>query len=548
MIPFLASLVRFSRKHTEVSLSFILFFFSLTLRAQLAQTERYEREHKSGQHEYILVSMNENGIALVRDLEKTSGGKREWEVIMVDTMLKETWTPKIEIDERMGILGYDYRDGNVYFVFRQAEAPMDGLLLTEVLVNNKTTKQHKVKPQINVQFTHFSVLKNKAIFGGYINHEPALLLYDMGSEALKVVPGIFPPNTQLLDVRANANETFNVLLAERQSNSIRSLVARTYDADGVMLVEDVIPIEDGKTVVDALTSSLIHDEILVTGTWAVRSSKAAAGIFSVLLDPFRDQKINYYDFAELNHFLDYMKPRRAARIKAKADWRRRAGKAPDFKAHLNPIRIEENKTGFTLLAEVFDPPASYYNSRYNSPYGYNSYPYNTSPYYGSPYGYGATPYRYNNPYGYSPFGYNPYAPYGSTSTLADTRIIHSTLISFDRDGKMESDLALKFPEIKLSTKEQVSDFVRIDNRTILACKIEKEILVRIDEPDGTFKVEKVTPALKNNSETIRSEQQESSSIRFWYGHTFYVYGYQTLRDDEAKKTRDVFYLNKISAE
>jgi hypothetical protein len=274
------------------------------------------------------------------------------------------------------------------------------------------------------------------------------------------------------------------------------------------------------------------------GTWTYGSTGQAAGIFSVIVDPFNDQKVNYYDFAQLNHFLDYLKPKKAAKVKAKAEWRKSVGKPPEFRTHLYPVKIDENKDGFSLLAEVYDPPTNYYNLRSNSPYGYNPYNY-YSPYGYSPYGINSVPYRYNN----SPYGY----PYSTNYANAnDTRMIHSSLLFFDDHGKLMTDQSLKFPQIKLESKEQVSDFINLGTRTVMVCKQEKEIVAQVNESDGTvIQAEKIKPALKNSNETIRSESQENSAIRFWYGQYFYVYGYHTVKDDTEKTSRDVFYINKI---
>jgi hypothetical protein len=296
--------------------------------------------------------------------------------------------------------------------------------------------------------------------------------------------------------------------------------------------------DNEKTIIEAISSTLVHDDLVVIGTWSYGTNRQAAGIFSVIVDPFNEQKVNYYDLPELNHLLDYLKPKKAAKIKAKEDWRKSVGKPPEFRAHLNPVKIEESKDGFSLLAEVYDPPTNYYNLRSGTPYGYNPYNY-YNPYAYSPYGINSIPYRYNN----SPYGY----PYSTNfANVNDTRMIHSSLISFDQHGKLVSDQSLKFPMIKLFSKEQVSDFIDLGTRTVMVCKEEKEIVAQINEPDGTvIQAEKIKPALKNPNEAIRSESQDNSAIRFWYGHYFYVYGYHTVKNETEKTSRDVFYINKI---
>ena len=516
----------------------LILFLTFNLSAQITQPAQYERAHKSSDHEFIVISMGDKGLALVRDTEKFEGGKKSWEAIFVDTTLNESWATKFEIDQRMNILGHDYRDGNVYLIFQEPENAGRQINLTEILFSEKAIKQHQFKPEVSIRFTHFSILKNKAVFGGYVTKEPTLLMYDLTNENGKVIPGIFLTKTELMDIRTNSNDTFNAVLVERDSKSDKKLVVHTFDSNGLLLVDDVIAIDGDKTILEAISSTLVRDEMAIMGTWTYGTNKQATGLFSVLVDPFRDQKVNYYDFAELNHFLDYLKPKRVAKIKAKAEWRKSVGKQPEFRTHLNTIKIDENKEGFSLLTEVYDQPNNFYNARGGYPYGY--YPYNYySPYGYSPYGFNSMPYRYYN----SPYG-NPYSSNYANSN--DTRIIHSSLLFFDNTGKLVADQSLKFPEIKLNSKEQVSDFMMLGNRTVIACKQEKEIIVQTNESDGTvISDEKIKPALKNANETIRSESQENSAIRFWYGMYFYVYGYHTVKDNTEKTSRDVFYVNKI---
>lgn len=524
----------------------LIFFISgLTLpppplAAQVSQPALYEHPHKSSDHEFIVISMGEQGIALIRDTDKFEDSKKIWEVIVVDSTLNELWNTKIQINQRLNILGHDYRDGNVYLIFEEPENIGRRITITELLCAEKTVKHHEFKPELNIRYTHFSVLRNKAIFAGYFNKEPNLLMYDLTNESTKVIPGFFN-KVELLDVRNNSNDTFNVLLAERDTKSNRKLVVRTFDLNGVMLVEDVVTLEEDKTILEAMTSTLVHDDLAIIGTWTFNNNKMAAGIFSVMVDPFNEQKVNYYDFASLNHFLDYMKPKKAAKIKAKAEFRKSEGKPPEFKVHVYAVRIDENKEGFTLLSEVYDPPANYYNLRNTSPYGNNPYNY-YNPYPYSPYGFNPMPYRYYN----SPYGY-PYST--GYANLNDTRMLHTSLLFFNNRGKLVTDQGMKFPEIKLISKEQVSDYIRRGNQTVMVSKQEKEILVQVNEQDGAVvESEKIKPALKDSLATVRSASLDNSGVRFWYGRNFYVYGYHTIKGNTDKASHDVFFINKIKVD
>jgi len=515
-----------------------LLFLSSNLFAQISQPARYELTHKSGDHEFIIISMGSNGLALVRDTEKYDDGKRKWEVIFLDSALHEIRNTKISVEQRMAILGHEYNDGNVYLIFQEPQH-LGPVSIFEFRQSDSLYRQHLFKPEVNIRFTHFTALKSTAIFGGYINREPALLLYDLIEEKAKIVPGVFQPNVDLADVRVNTNGTFNALLIEGRTSKNKKLVVRTFDSNGVIIVDDAIEIEEGKTILEAITSSLVRDEMIIVGTWTYGMNKQAAGIFSVVVDPFKDQKINFYDFSMLNHFLDYLKPKRIAKIKAKAEWRKSVGKSPEFRTYLASVKLSETKDGFGFLCEVYD--ASYGRSS-SSPYGY-------SPYYYNPYGF----YPYG---GFSPMPNRYYAPYSSypygtpsSSQYAEFEMLNASVCFFDKHGKLVADHSQKMNDVKLSSKEQASDFIVYDDLVAMMYKGKKEISAKITESDGsTLKEETIAPDLKNPAEVVRSESQDDSSIRAWYDRYFYVYGYQTLKDNVKRDSHDVFYINKIKVD
>ena len=52
--------------------------------------------------------------------------------------------------------------------------------------------------------------------------------------------------------------------------------------------------------------------------------------------------------------------------------------------------------------------------------------------------------------------------------------------------------------------------------------------------------------LDDPSDEVRSEKDEEGGLTFWIGNSFYVWGYQTLRNAVRQdKVRDVFYINKV---
>ncbi len=505
-------------------------FLSWISSAQSIQTARYELEQKNSDQEFILVSMQAEGIALIRDMEKYKDGKQLWQVIRVDTTLQEVWSMELDIENRLRLVGYEYKDNHIYLLFRSGEHEASDLTLFTIHIGSQEIRRYTIKQELSFKVTHFSALASSIALGGYVSNEPAILLYNLENEKAKIVPGFFISDTELLDLRVNTNNTFNTIITERNNKQTKKLILKTFDASGAMLMEDIIEIDEKRTILSGITSTLINDELLLVGTWTVGNSKLASGIYTTLIDPFSEQSINYYDFGQLQHFLDYQKEKRIVKLKQRSVVAKKVGDIPDFKTYAIPMRLEEQPTGFALLTEVYLPSTSL----------------NTNPYWNTNYG---LPYA-----GYSPYGYNPFmnryynTPYQFNSPqTGETKMLHASLSLFDLQGKLLSDYGLKLEDKKSSGLEQTSDFIFYGDHIALAYKKEKELIINNTKSDGVVIPETLVTQLEETA-IIRHDSNNNSLIRSWYKNIFFVSGYQNIKDKSGKTedpTRFVFYINKI---
>ncbi len=512
-----------------------IFFLSLSLQAQVSQPARYEKEQKSSYRDFTVISMGEQGIALIRDKQKFARGENSWEVILLDSSLNESITKEINVENRYTLIGHDYRDRAVYFLFRMGETDQGKFKIIKIDCLTGQSEEHNYEPELTIRLTHFNVVANQVILAGYVSNQPTVLLYNLSNDHAKIIPGLLISESELLDVRVNVNETFNVLIAERKSKIKKRLVIKTFDVSGTMLLDDTIEIDPDKTILSASTSSLVRDELIIMGTWGEGVMKQSSGLFTVLVDPYTDQKINFYDFAQLNHFLDYLSPKRAAKTKAKSDERRKMGKIPEFKAYVLPARLEESKEGFMFYSEVYHTTANLNGNRWSgSPYNNNPY----LPFGNNPYGY--NPYRiYNTPYNYG-------FPYNSTNNSSqEAKMLHASIAVFDSKGTLTADHGLKLQDLKLNSAEQLADFVHTPTRFTLVFGKEKEIVTQTSQRDGfVLSSEKVLIQLNSPIETLRSDNDEIIVSRYWYKNSLFLFGYQTVKNME-KGNRDIFFINKV---
>jgi hypothetical protein len=331
----------------------------------------------------------------------------------------------------------------------------------------------------------------------------------------------------------NQNGTFNTLVINRTALPEKTLLLRTFDKTGTQLLEDHIPLDPSKTVLTAVTSSLVRDELLIAGTYAVGNSKQASGFFYIVADPFSDQPLYYHDFPKLGHFLEYLNPKRSEKIRSVSERHRLNGKDPEFRANVTAIRLDEYPEGFFLLAEVYNttsgsgslyPPAQSYNGYYPTVSGgYNNYSPFNSRYYNSPYNYGQ--------------------PISSS-----VRVVQSAVVAFRPDGRLEWDHSIKVDSKDRGVLEQASDFWCDKNRIVIATKLESDLSSKVRFKNDESQADTVSIMLKNPGDVVREEAEEEGGVRYWYGNKFYLWGYQTLKDPTAEdKVRSVFYIVKVDA-
>ena len=495
------------------------------LHAQVSQPARYEIEEKNTTNSYIIVPMKENGLALIQDKDKTKDRKSLWQLILLDTALQETYKSELALEPRIKLVGYDFINQDLFLLFREGDTNFNNFSIVKINTITHQQSNFTVKQELDFKLSHYSMLDNVAVIGGYVGNEPAVLMYDLPKENLKILPGFFLTDTEMLDLRVNKNNTFNVLLAERGTRETRKLTLRTYDSEGTQLLEDIVETPQGKTIISGITSVLDREELLVVGAWGTDRSKQASGVFSLLIDPFNAQPIQFFGFGEMKHSFDFMRPKRAEKLKSKEVTNLKNEKNPTYKTPVHIIKLEENTSGFVALAELYSP-YSVTSSNWSS---YN-------PYINSPSGFG----QYNNRYYNSPYSsYNNRQPVG-------VQVLHSLVINFDHQGKLTNDFGMVLENTKLQALEQSSDFTFLPTGVAQVYKKESDLLLNITEGNDVFTQDTVKIKLRSPSDKLKHESEENGGVRSWFKNNLYTWGYSSVKDEEkSDPSRNVFYINKV---
>ncbi len=521
----------------SVSIGITVLTFCVPVFAQdqitVTQPRRYEKLYKGSDDSYHVISLNEKGLALFRELSKYKNSNKLWDLILLDSALQVKKELEVEVKDRNNFLGYEVAPDHLFLLFRTGETTKNDFELIDIDLNGTEAGRYQFKPDLDFKLTHFTKAGDNFIFGGYVNNEPAVVLFELPDNRIRVIPGFFQKDTELVDLRTNQNQTFNTVLIDRGPKDVRKLIFRTFDENGKQLLEDIVPIEEQKFLQTGITSTLEREDLAVVGTWGERNSKQSIGFYFMPIDPFNEQKIKYLDFGKLTHFLDHLNPKRAERVKANSASDATAGRIPNFTSYVMPYKVMEYQEGFLLLAELYNPVSSM-SPYYSNPYYYNPY-----------YNYGV----YSSPYYYPGMSrmYRPYSAGNNMKTVDEIKANQSVVLSFNAKGDLNWDQSFKIEDVKMAGVDQASDFFVKDSEVFFMYKKESDLKVKsVILTDNT--ITETTEKIRSTAaeDVIRSEKELDGGVRHWIGNAFFAWGYQTIRNaGKGDKLRDVFYINKV---
>lgn len=513
----------------RIILSSLCILFSVSAQAQVRQAERYEIVQRYSDEDFTIIPLKEDGLALFRKKFKFNDRNRIWELILLDSTVTPRKTMELEVDNQGELMGYEHSNGFVHLLFIKNETRGD----MEVISVNLSTYEFqriKIATELKINLTHFNKCGDNFILGGDVGEEPAVFVFIPSSNNFKIIPGFFKKRTELIDVRVNDNQTFNTVLISRENRDNNQIIFRTFDSFGKQLLEDVVTIQD-HSLQTGMSSNLKRDDLMILGTWGNLGASQSSGFYGVPVNPFSEQEIKFTFLGQLQHYLDHTKPKRAEKIRARTKKAMEEGGDADFSNYIVPHKIIEHEKGFILLAETYIPSKDNYNSRYN-PYAYTNNPYGS---------------RYGSYYpGSGMYNTNDGRYYGdNVNNVQEIRTVQSQVILFTPAGEVISDYSIDLEDIKMPALNQITDFYLDKDDLYFLYKKESDLIIKkINLQDGQVSESTEKVKMKSPMDVIRSESKDSR-IRHWYGKSFYMYGYQTVRYEDGK-AKDIFYINRVA--
>lgn len=509
----------------------MLLLLSGTLLAQPRQVARYEQPKEDEDDYFSVVSCGEYGLLIVEE-DFVQGKAETWRMTVLDTTLTKRWELTIGIDYKYELKAFDVLEENVYLVFQEANRAIADYRVVKIDVSKGTMVKFEVSNEIAFEMTNIIAIRDHLILGGYVRYSPTLLSYRIGDDGFQVVPGLFKDKSDIVDLRSNGSDTYNIITRE-DSYSGPFMRLRTYSFDSEMLFERMIEMDRNYEVIDGTSIGFVDGNIAVVGTYGARNSKYVQGLYFALVKPSgQENYIRYNDLSEFENFFTYAdSERREERLKEKAEQMSDRGKEMKVGVRLLMHDVIHLDNSYLLIADVYD--IRYDQSgvtRYISRPNYSMYDIRTLP--------------------RGRYYYQDYPSTPADYTTLRYEYLAALAIDLDSKGQILWDNSLIVDEKERYILDDLVDAYPGPDSLYMAYKEEDEIIYKgIPYSHTDIQTSRQPVALKTQTDDLRStSDSDLGEIRHWYGNNFYIWGFHKINDRAVRGSegrRDVIYVNKV---
>lgn len=484
------------------------------------QPLRVEIETKYRSEGYRVVTLGNDGLMLfIERKDKVLGGQNTFHFTYYDTHLQKKWEGAKKINNWMTFQGYDVDNGKLYLIFtRFASEDFEFLRIDP---KSEEISKYKVPAIKRLAFKDISVMEDYAFVAGNVKGTPILLHIDLKvgtekGERLKLLPSSTTRKSEFefLD-KDTTNRLINFNYVNWKGNE-SYLTLRSYDPTGEALSEIQVPRTENKNLLEGKQSITEEGNAVIIGTYANGSSKLSSGLYITEFNGNEQLYMNYYNFADLQHFFDYLPEKQRERMERKKERKESKDKDLNLEYRLLIHNLVSKGDKYTLIAEAYYPTYRYDNG-----------------------GTGVGNVGIRSRYSY---------PLNRSQRIFDGfQYTHAILASFTKDGKLEWDNSLELEQVKYFNLRQVVkvNFTE-DDKVKLLYHYKGDLLSKVIDGNQVVADEsEITISTDYNNDKIKRAYR--SDLSFWYKNYFLAWGFQRIKnkEDDVRNVRNVFFFNKI---
>ena len=504
----------------KIKLNILLLAVSLLLAAdlsaQVSQPMRLEIDVDGLGFE--LASAGDKGLFLFRNINlPMQAGKQVMEVLQVDTSLSVNWRREYIIDTEYSKLGQFYINGELYLLFSSVLQGNKRMSIVSFDVKSGVVQNYGIKNFIPFTYFDFKIINNTVLIGGYYNYRPLVVLYNLENKIPKVLPGFFNERSTLIEMKVNDNNTFDIILNGNDIDKNGTLFINTFDESGTLLKKISLEAEKSKSLLFGRAETLSDQAQIVAGVYGKRHSEYSRGVFIANINEYGEQKIKFYNYAELQNFFHYMKARRERRIMSRIERKKIKDKRIRFNYRLLVHQLIRHQDQYILLGEAFYPKYRTITSGNNNLFT---------------------------------GGWVINRGIFSQQVVFDGyRYTHAVLLGFDERGNLLWDNSFEINDVTSFELEQFVHAYTSKDQIGLLYVYDNAIRSKIVSKNQVLEgKEQHEIALTNSSDELVEKSTKIGGLERWYGNVFFTYGTQQIRNFTASGvpiTRNVFFLNKV---
>lgn len=452
--------------------------------------------------EIEVISLNEEGLILVENVIANYGKKATTNFIRYDSTLTEVWRHSYEPPRSFDLTHTFSANEYVFFFFQEDGERGYRILRLSKLSGQIVAYESFLLTRMNVK--HFTVNGSKALLGGSYNDRAVVEVFNFVENSSKVLPELYSNNLKVVGLE-NIQDSGNFAVLIRNTRKCLFFIYQ-FSYDGKLLGSYQIGDRNNVPIGGSLLN-FNDNRTLLVGNYADNCSSYSTGFY--VNDLTTQNEGNFYDFASIDNYLNYLTPKRKKRMREKIKSRQEKGKDFKIRQRIHLHELTKTEKGWLMIAEIYYPE---YNSNNSTMFlGYRTYREGQQIY---------------NQFNYS----------------------HTFIGEFDRAGNMVWSNSINLRNVSTRQLNDITQLTKIDDGYMLAYPDDGVIRTSIINSKN-----EVQPMQSYDLKSLKSDLKivdvNSSNLFAWYGQTFLVYGDKRMNSKTSGGdylAKNVFFLRKLS--
>lgn len=489
--------------------------------SQISYDERVEFELKDGYSDEVINLFGENGF-IISSKKDYSDGKdiEEWKFEKFLNNLKSDQSVKVILDEDLEPRAKFTNNERIHTIYTDRK-----FNFAVISVDAATMEITKVFGKLPKKFYVFEmvVLGDYVIIKGILKRAPTLCAVNWKTGTAQLLPLVLPNNKpkkneiNAIQVMEAANEVFIYVNREIENDKLESYVLR-FNANCELESTLNLTPKNNKSLKDITASKISDEKYIFTGTYSSDDSETSEGVFFCQTDNFSVDFIKFHSYVSLEKFLTYLPKKKQEKIEKKKNKQEAKGEEFTLNYRLATHDIIPDNDGYIFIGEAFYPT-----------------------------------YRTETRMVTTFINGRPSTSMQTVIVFDGYQYTHAMVCKFDNEGNILWDQI--FEMFGTYKPYYVKKFISVDptdqNAVKLVYTSNNKITTKSFDHEGGIIFESQTEEIRTNFEGDKSKYG-FSEIEYWYDNYFIAYGNQKIKNedknDRNKKTRNVYFINKIRFE